>query len=84
MLCNDQKMLPADDPNAPTRPEQEANPVDPDGSLRTHHVRTLTLRQAIHENAVSRIYLGVHWRMDSDEGVSLGGQIAKEIRTRLG
>jgi len=52
---------------------------DPDGSVRSLHVRTLTLPQAIHENAVSRIYLGVHWRMDAVEGTRLGCQIADKI-----
>jgi hypothetical protein len=48
---------------------------DPDGSRRSRHARTLTLAQAIHENAVSRIYLGVHWRMDAVEGVRLGQEL---------
>jgi hypothetical protein len=40
-----------------------------DGSVRTGIPDTSRYAQAIHENAVSRIYLGVHWRMDAVEGV---------------
>jgi hypothetical protein len=31
------------------------------------------------ENALSRILLGVHWRMDSEEGLRLGSLVGKEI-----
>ena len=55
--------------------ELDGKNFDADGSLRTRHNRTLTLAQAIHENAVSRIYLGVHWRMDAVEGTRLGREI---------
>ena len=37
---------------------------DPTGHVRPYHVRTLTLRDAIVENAISRVLLGVHWRFD--------------------
>lgn len=50
---------------------------DADGSSRPRHRRRLTLSQAIHENAWSRVYLGVHWRMDAIEGVRLGEEILK-------
>ena len=56
---------------------------DSDGSYRPLHTRQLTLEQAIHENAVSRIYLGVHWRIDAEEGVRLGNEIATTIRDIL-
>jgi hypothetical protein len=68
---------------------------DSDGSIRTRHERTLTLEEAIKENALSRVYLGVHWRFDGigrenekgelvgDEakygGVPAGKKIAAEI-----
>ena len=52
---------------------------DSNGSLRTIHRRQMTLAQAIHENAVSRIYLGVHWRMDAVEGVHVGYQVVEKI-----
>lgn len=53
---------------------------DPDGSIRPEHRRKLTLAQAIHENAWSRIYLGVHWRMDAVEGVRLGLHVLDLIK----
>lgn len=56
---------------------------DPDGSVRPRHTRTMTLAQAIHENAVSRIYLGVHWRIDAIEGVRLGRIIAEQAASKL-
>jgi hypothetical protein len=38
---------------------------DNDGSLRVRHERKFTsMAQAIYENSVSRIFLGVHWRFD--------------------
>jgi membrane-associated phospholipid phosphatase len=42
---------------------------DADGSVRTRHVRRFSsLLQAIVENSVSRVYLGVHWRFDGTTG----------------
>jgi hypothetical protein len=66
------------DPNKPfTFVSDEFNGInqDADGTLRPYHSRTLTLAQAVHENALSRVYLGVHWRMDAVEGVRLGLKI---------
>jgi hypothetical protein len=37
---------------------------DPNGDIRTYHPREFSLREAIIENALSRVYLGVHWRFD--------------------
>ena len=31
------------------------------------------------EDAYSRVYLGVHWRMDCEEGLRLGNQIARRV-----
>ena len=31
------------------------------------------------EDAYSRIYLGVHWRMDCEEGLRLGYQVARKV-----
>ena len=39
--------------------------VDADGSVRTPHERLFTsYAYAVQENAISRVYLGVHWRFD--------------------
>lgn len=38
--------------------------VDPRGDLRPHLRQRLQLGQAIVDNAVSRVYIGVHWRFD--------------------
>jgi Vanadium chloroperoxidase N-terminal domain/PAP2 superfamily len=53
--------------------------VDADGSTRPYHKRSLTLSQAIQENADSRVYLGVHWRFDAEGGVESGKRIAQYI-----
>jgi hypothetical protein len=31
------------------------------------------------ENAISRVFMGVHWRLDCDEGLRLGNLIGKEV-----
>jgi Vanadium chloroperoxidase N-terminal domain/PAP2 superfamily len=75
--------------------ELNGSSVDNDGALRTRHVRKYaSLGDAIFENSISRIYLGVHWRFDgtsaksikkmleaSDNigGVPLGRAIAQDI-----
>lgn len=39
--------------------------IDPDGSPRTRVAKTFaSFAEAVWENAVSRVYLGVHWRFD--------------------
>jgi hypothetical protein len=68
---------------------------DSDGAVRTRHERRFTsVSDAMYENSVSRIYLGVHWRFDGTSGqnmqqmlsagdniggVPLGRAIAKDI-----
>jgi vanadium chloroperoxidase len=68
---------------------------DDDGSVRTRHVRKYnSMAEAMYDNSVSRIYLGVHWRFDGTSGetvnemleatdhiggVPLGRAIAKNI-----
>ncbi len=43
--------------------------IDPDGTVRPRHLRKFSgLHQAIYENSVSRVYLGVHWRFDGTTG----------------
>ncbi len=38
--------------------------ADPHGDVRPYHMRQLTLGYAVAENALSRVWLGVHWRFD--------------------
>jgi membrane-associated phospholipid phosphatase len=38
-----------------------------------------TFSEMAWEDAISRIYLGVHWRMDCEEGVRLGFQAARKV-----
>ncbi len=48
-----------------------------DGILRPEVFRSYnSLGEAIVENAISRIYLGIHWRFDAEQGVELGMNIA--------
>lgn len=50
--------------------------TDQDGVVRPVVVRRyLTLSQAMWENAMSRIYLGVHWRFDAVYGVDQGKSV---------
>lgn len=37
------------------------------------------LNAAIYENAISRIYLGIHWSFDAEEGVAAGQRIATDV-----
>jgi hypothetical protein len=60
--------------------ELNGESVDGDGSIRTKHNRHFNrLSDAIQENARSRVYLGVHWQFDADDGVESGKQIAEYI-----
>jgi hypothetical protein len=68
--------------------ELDGRAVDTDGSVRTLHDRKLnSYSKAIFENAISRVYLGVHWRFDglprdgADNigGVPLGLEIGKKV-----
>lgn len=53
--------------------------VDNDGALRVRHKRHFdSVAQAIYENSVSRIFLGVHWRFDGTTGQSLEDMLAAE------
>lgn len=53
--------------------------MDAAGYLRPRHTRTLTLGQAVRENALGRLYLGVNWRGAIVEGVRLGFAVASEL-----
>ena len=51
--------------------------TDNNGVARARWEQKFTLREAIDQNSVSRIYLGVHWKFDAKGGETVGEQIAK-------
>ncbi len=58
--------------------------TDQNGTVRPLLPRTFaTLSQAEDENGQSRIYLGIHWRFDKDEGIRMGRQIADLVFATL-
>lgn len=68
--------------------ENDGRALDSDGSVRTRHNRAIgSYAQAIWENSISRVYLGVHWRFDglprsaADNigGVPLGLAIGEQV-----
>jgi vanadium chloroperoxidase len=51
--------------------ELDGSTLDSDGSVRTRHNRKFdSMAEAMYENSISRIYLGVHWRFDGTTGDS--------------
>lgn len=50
--------------------------VDNDGILRPRWEQTFSLQEAIEQNKISRIYLGVHWIFDATGGETVGKAIA--------
>jgi membrane-associated phospholipid phosphatase len=50
--------------------------TDNRGVMRPRWQQTFTLKQAIEQNKISRIYLGVHWSFDADGGEQVGAAIA--------
>ena len=51
-----------------------------DGRVRPVVTRTYaSFEEAKIENAQSRIYLGVHWRFDADDGIRTGDQVADHV-----
>jgi hypothetical protein len=58
--------------------------TDQNGQVRPAAPRSFTsLSQAAWENAISRIYLGIHWRFDATAGIAQGGAIADWAFARL-
>jgi hypothetical protein len=54
--------------------------TDSQGNVRPRRLRRYTsLHAAAVENARSRIYLGIHWQFDADEGLACGDAIAEDL-----
>jgi hypothetical protein len=67
----------SDEFNGISRDVQAAIPdliLDHVRQIRTRHYESFS--QAAAENAVSRMFLGIHWRFDATEGVDAGNRIA--------
>ncbi|PXF49503.1 Vanadium chloroperoxidase [Gracilariopsis chorda] len=47
------------------------------GEVRRVFTQTINFQEAIEQNNAGRVYLGVHWRFDSDGGEDVGRQIAE-------
>jgi hypothetical protein len=59
--------------------------VDQNGQVRpvvTRHYSSLS--QAIEENGISRIYLGIHWRFDMTAGIAQGTAIGNYVADHFG
>ena len=54
--------------------------VDRDGSVRPFFIANMSIAEAIEQNLLSRVYLGVHWEFDGREGETNGTMIADKIR----
>lgn len=53
--------------------------TDNTGATRPRYAPTFTLRRAIEDNNISRIYLGVHWIFDATGGEVVGKAIADKV-----
>lgn len=53
--------------------------TDNTGAVRPRYEATFTLREAIEENNISRIYLGVHWCFDATGGEIVGKAVAHKV-----
>jgi hypothetical protein len=49
--------------------------------IRTRQYQSLT--QAERENTLARIYLGIHWRIDQEEGELLGRRVAQHVFSKF-
>jgi hypothetical protein len=59
--------------------ELDGESVGMGGAVRARYKGEMTIAEAIEENVLSRVYLGVHWEFDSREGERNGRQIAEMI-----
>jgi membrane-associated phospholipid phosphatase len=67
-----------------TSDEYNGVTIDNEGNVRELHPRSFTsLSQAEDENGQSRIYLGIHWSFDKDEGILQGRRIADLVFQNL-
>ena len=57
--------------------------TDSHGAARPRLVRTFNLQEAIDENKISRIYLGVHWDFDAEGGDFVGSAVAKKVLAKF-
>jgi hypothetical protein len=55
--------------------------VYPDGSPVVFHFQSIS--EAAMENALSRIWLGVHWRFDTEDGLATGDQVGDLVAAQL-
>ncbi len=53
--------------------------TDNKGATRPRLKETFTLKQAIEDNNISRIYLGVHWKFDATGGEQVGTEVASKV-----
>lgn len=59
--------------------ELNGTTTDNEGTTRPRWEQTFTLEEAIEQNKISRIYLGVHWIFDATGGGEVGEAIAKKV-----
>jgi hypothetical protein len=59
--------------------EFDGKTTDNKGFVRPRLEQKFTLRKAIEDNEISRIYLGVHWEFDATSGRVVGEAIAKKV-----
>ena len=66
---------------SPTAWEHRLATADNTGATRPLWEQTISLAQAIEQNKVSRIYLGVHWLFDATGGEVVGKAVAAKAIT---
>lgn len=59
--------------------EFNGSTTDGTGATRPIWEQTFTLKEAIEQNKISRIYLGVHWDFDATGGETVGKAIATKV-----
>lgn len=59
--------------------EFNGHTTDNQGVLRPRWEQTFSLKDAIEQNSISRIYLGVHWIFDATGGENVGTAVANKV-----